>query len=350
MQKELTRPFAQTGVIAFCLLLFFSCVNKGEQSAAVPPVPIHVQVVTAGAPSPFSRYVGTVEAVREIPLSSQMAGRVLSVDVKDGERVKKGQVLLTVDSTQAVNAVRSAKATYRQAKDGYERAKQVYSKGAVTDQKMVEIESQYTQARSLYDAACQQLSECTLRAPQDGVLSGLDIQPGQSVVPAVRLGSILDISAYNVHFTVPETEISTIAIGQSGTMECAAVGASFPIQVTEKSMKANPVAHTYTVTARVGEDSTRQLMPGMVAKCQLHSVEDKASQSGEMVIPARCVLLTKHGATVWVAENGVAQRRTIVIDRYQAEGIAVTDGLRVGDTLIIDGYQKLYNGCAVSLQ
>ena len=125
--------------------------------------------------------------------------------------------------------------------------------------------------------------------------------------------------------------------------------ASIPF-MTEKSMKANPVAHTYTVTARVGEDSTRQLMPGMVAKCQLHSVEDKASQSGEMVIPARCVLLTKHGATVWVAENGVAQRRTIVIDRYQAEGIAVTDGLRVGDTLIIDGYQKLYNGCAVSLQ
>ena len=137
MQKELTRPFAQTGVIAFCLLLLSSCVHKGEQSAAVPPVPVHVQVVTAGAPSPFSRYVGTVEAVREIPLSSQMAGRVLSVEVKDGERVKKGQVLLTVDSTQAVNAVRSAKATYRQAKDGYERAKQVYSKGAVTDQKMV---------------------------------------------------------------------------------------------------------------------------------------------------------------------------------------------------------------------
>ena len=345
MQKELT--LLPVAVIASCLLFFSACTHKANQSTALRPLPVHVQVLTAAAPVSSSRYVGTVQAVREIPLSMQMGGRVLSVHAKDGDRVKKGQLLLAVDSTQAVNALRSAKATYLQAKDGYERAKQVYDKGAVTDQKMVEIESQYTQARSLYDAARKQLSECTLCAPQDGVLAGMDIQPGQSVVPAVRIGAILDLSAYKVLFAVPETEIGRIALGQQGEMECAAVDAVFPIRVTEKSMKANPVSHTYEVTAKVlGE--TSGLMPGMVAKCLINNT--LAHQpTPTIVVPSRCILLTKNSPTVWVVLNGCAERRAITIGAYHADGVEVTDGLHNGDTLIIDGYQKLYNGCAISI-
>ena len=333
-----------------CLLLFTACGHKQEQKTTLRPIPVRVQVVTAGVTSSPSRYVGTVEAVRETPLSLQTGGRVLSVHVKDGERVKKDQILLCVDSTQALNAVRSTQAVYEQAKDGYERAKQVYEKGAVTDQKMVEIESQYTQARSLYDAALQQLSECTLRAPQEGVISNWKLQPGQSVLPAMRIGVILDLSAYNVLFSVSETEIGSVTIGQRGEMDCAAVNTSYAIQVTEKSMKADPVTHTYNVTARVCGATDSRLMPGMVAKCRLDGNNKVQQTHNEIVIPNRCVLLTKNGPTVWVAQKGKAERRAITIARYKAEGIEVTEGLHAGDTLIIDGYQKLYNGCNLTIQ
>ena len=351
MQKELTMKKAcQSGVVCVCLLLITACGRVSEQKPALQPIPVRVQVVTAGVATSPSRYVGTVEAVRETPLSVQTGGRVLSVHVKDGEYVKKGQVLLCVDSAQALNAVRSTQAVYEQAKDGYERAKQVYDKGAVTDQKMVEIESQYTQARSLYDAARQQLGECTLRAPQDGVISGWKIQPGQSVLPAIRIGVILDLSAYQVLFTVPETEIGMVTIGQRGEMDCAAVGKSYEIQVTEKSMKADPVAHTYTVSARVSGTTDSRLMPGMVAKCRLDGHTNAQQENIEIVIPNRCVLLTKNGPTVWIAADGKAERRAIRTGRYKSDGVEVTDGLHAGDTLIIDGYQKLYNGCKLRIQ
>ncbi len=351
MQKKLMMTKAsQLCVVGVCLLLITACGKISEQKSALQPIPVRVQVVTAGVATSPSRYVGTVEAVREIPLSMQAGGRVLSVHVKDGEYVKKGQVLLCVDSTQALNAVCSSQAVYEQAKDGYERAKQVYDKGAVTDQKMVEIESQYTQARSLYDAARQQLNECTLRAPQDGVISGWKIQPGQTVLPAMRIGVILDLSAYRVLFNVPETEIGMVTIGQRGEMDCAAVNGSYAIQVTEKSMKADPVAHTYTVSASVCGTTDSRLMPGMVAKCRLDGHKNAEQANNEIVIPNRCVLLTKNGPTVWIAADGKAERRAITTGRYKADGVEVSEGLHTGDTLIIDGYQKLYNGCKLRIQ
>ena len=376
MQKELTRPFAQTGVIAFCLLLLSSCVHKGEQSAAVPPVPVHVQVVTAGAPSPFSRYVGTVEAFREIPLSSQMAGRVLSVEVKDGERVRKGQVLLMVDSTQAVNAVRSAKATYRQAKDGYERAKQVYSKGAVTDQKMVEIESQLLEAQSLYEAAKQRLAECTLTAPGDGIIDGLDAVVGQTIIPGNVLCRLLDVRTFSVRFTVPEAEVGKLKVESGklkGTVECAAVEKTLPIVITETGITANPLTHTYEVIARI-QGGADVLLAGMVGTVQITNYQSPITNyqspitnhqspitnhqspitnhqspitNDNIVIPAKCILLKPAGHTVWLLESGQAVRREITIDGYQADGVRVLSGLHEGDTLIVEGYQKLYEGCKV---
>ena len=310
---------------------------------------VGIQVVTTNSGSAVSRYVGTIEAVSETPLSMQSAGRVEKILCHDGDRVRRGQVILRIDSTQAVHAMQAAEATLRRAQDGYDRVMQVYAKGGVTDQKIVEIESQLTQARSVYESAKQQVRECTLVAPGDGLVQGLEIEEGQTVVPGVRLCSILDMSAFCVRFTVPETEIGSIKAkgdGTKGEVECAAVNRVLPIVITEKSMKANPLTHTYEVTARI-KGGVEELMPGMVATVKLKG-ERLTTQGEDIVIPSKCVLLKPEGPTVWVAEQGKAQRRFITIDGYLADGVRVVSGLETGDSLITDGYQKLYQGAAIT--
>ena len=91
-------------------------------------------------------------------------------------------------------------------------------------------------------------------------------------------------------------------------------------------------------------------MTGMVAKVQIAQMTNDKCQmtNNDIVIPAKCILLTPSGHTVWVAENGTAVRRNIIIDGYQADGVRVKSGLQAGDTLITEGYQKLYMGCKVS--
>lgn len=344
MQKELKIATYIFLALVLCGVTACSVGEKSKQE--VKPIFVHTQVVTAQVNMPSSRYVGTIDAACETPLSMQTAGRVLAVYVKDGSKVRKGQVLLRIDSTQAVNALRSAEASLHHAQDGYNRVKQVHEKGAVTDQKMVEIESQLVQARSLYQAAKQQVKECTLSAPCDGTISGMDIKVGQTVIPGVRVASILDVTAFSVRFSVPENEIGGITIGQHGTMECVALNDTFPIVVTEKSLKADPIAHAYEITALV-TGGEKQLMAGMVGKVNIASPQ---AEEQNIIIPAQCILLMPQGATVWVLEQGKAQRRDVVVEGYLAEGVQIKEGLQAGDTLIVDGYQKLYKNCPIAVQ
>ena len=324
-----------------------SCMRPQKTEREQTLIRVHTMVVVPQSGRVASRYVGVIEPAHRTPLSMQISGRVVSVSVRNGDRVRQGQVILQLDDTQAKNALQGAEASLKHAQDGFTRAKQVHEKGVITDQKMVEIESQLTQAQSVYDAALQHLNECTLKAPCSGIIDGMEVELGQTIVPGTKLCSVLDVSAFSVRFTVPEKEMPRLQAAGStlqGEVECAAIDSVLPIIVTQKSVVGNPVTHTYDVVARI-RGGADVLMTGMVAKVNLQG--ELQVDETEIIIPARCVQLKKTGHTVWLIEQGRAVRKDIVVDGYQADGIRVIDGLQEGDTLIVDGYQKLYNDCNV---
>ena len=336
------------------VLCMVACGHRDDSQREQTPLKVKTMVLSPATGGMTSRYVGTIEPVRETPLSLQSVGRVVSVSAKNGQRVKKGQPLMAIDNTQAMNALQTAEASLRHAQDGYDRVSKVHSKGVVSDQKMVEIESQLAQAKSLYEAAKQQLAECTLIAPCDGLVDGLDIEIGQTIIPGTKVCSLLDVTAFNVRFTVPESEINGIEKNHrsmEGTVECGAIDTVLPIVITEKGVTANPLTHTYDVVASV-RGGVNLLKTGMVGKVVLtpSAVSHQPSAVSSIIIPASCVLMKPEGPTVWVLSNGEAERRPISLDGYQANGVRVAFGLQAGDTLIIEGYQKLYKGCKISCE
>lgn len=332
-------------IITLCLV---GCAKHDKTPKEQAPLRVNTMVVAPQAGTSTSRYVGTIAPVQETPLSIQSAGRVTAIHAKNGDKVRKGQKIVEVEDTQARNALEGAKASLQHAQDGYDRAKQVHDKGVIADQKMVEIESQLSQAQALYASAKQRFEECTLIAPCEGVMSGLELTKGQTVIPGAKVCTILDVSGFSVRFTVPESEINGLTGERiSGIVECTAVNQVFPITITEKSETANPVTHTYDVVARI-KGGAEVLKTGMVAKVQITNQQSSiTNQQSDIVIPARCILLKPGGHTVWLIEQGRAVRRDVVVDGYQADGVRILSGLQPGDSLIIDGYQKLYNNCKI---
>ena len=226
------------------MLCLVACSHRDGATKEQDPLRVKTVVVVPQDGNASSRYVGTIEPARETPLSLQSAGRIVSVAVKNGQRVYAGQTILAIDNTQALNTLRTAEASLRHAQDGYDRVSKVHDKGVVSDQKMVEIESQLAQARSLYEVAKQQFNECTLIAPCEGVVDGLKAEIGQTVIPGTHLCSILDLSGYSVRFTVPEAEANGGWLKAQGVVECPALDTVLPIVITEKSVTANVVTHT----------------------------------------------------------------------------------------------------------
>lgn len=288
-------------------------------------------------------YVAEVEEQSSVALSMQRAGQVLRVAVKTGDKVQAGQLLMEVDSTQALSAKQAAEAILRQAEDGLARAMQVYREGGLTEQQRVDIETKLTQAKSLYETACKSVEDCRLTAPTSGVIGKVHATAGQNVVPGVTQMLLMNTESMRVRFAVPEMEIATIRIGDKAWVELPALKQTgLEAVVTEKSMIAGRLAHTYDVVATLKGDRV-EVLSGMMAKVQL-----ERDRIDGYVLPQSCVQILPDGAKVWVANGHTAARRDVKIGQYVAEGVLIVDGIHELDQVIIEGYQKLWQGAEIT--
>lgn len=335
-------PFVSL-LLCFCLL---SCSRSQDKpTASVSPIPVKVLTVTSQPLASSSHYVATVEEQSRIPLSVETGGQVLSLSCRVGERVRKGQPLLMVDSAAAVDARTAALASLRQAEDAYARVSQVREVGAVTDQQFVDLETKLSQARSLYSAAQRRVANCTLLAPCDGVVADVSVSLGQHLTSLQTAVELYCIDRLFVSFSVPESDMPALHVGDEGAIVVPAVDTTFRrIRIVEKGMKANSLSHTYCVRAEVFDKSA--LLPGMASKVLLSSAGSQA-----IVIPSICVQQTPSGKQVWVVSaEGLATRRAIEIGDYLPSGVVVTKGLCPGERVITAGHQKLYPSAPVQVQ
>ena len=292
-------------------------------------------------------YVGTVESSENLNLGFRTGGKLLSIDVSTGDYVRAGQVLATVDSITAYNSVVSARAALRQAEDAYSRLQRVRDAGGVTESQWQEMLTRLDQARSLEAIAANELSHCTLTAPFSGVVGSISVVVGQTMLPMQTVLTLVNTGSLNAEFAVAEHDLAAISKGDRVDVELTATGVHLPATLIEKSLVQNTLTHTYKVKARLhnaqGIMHNAQCVPGMACKVHVRSANE------EIVVPAHCLHLRPEGQTVWVVKNGKACRRLITTSHYTENGVAITDGLTLSDTIITAGYQKLYENAKLTM-
>ena len=143
--------------------------------------------------------------------------------------------------------------------------------------------------------------------------------------------------------SVPESEIQHIRIGEEADIVIPALGdRHYSGKVLEKGLTASLLTHSYPVKVKI-QQPTRDLFPGMIGKVVLHGDVAKG-----IVIPANAILINREGRFVWVKADGRATRRTVTVDGYSGQGVIISDGLHYGDSVIVEGYQKISEGMRVT--
>lgn len=339
------------GLLSLCIL-FTGCeyVNKflhkstTAETASQRPIKVEVLAIESMEQVAGQEYAGTLEESVSTALSFSTPGTVMKVNVAEGDYIKKGTVIATLDNSSANNALDIAKADYKRAKDGYDRVKSVYSGGAVSEVKMVEIETALEKAQSAYNIALKGVEDCTLKAPVDGYVGNLEIKVGQNVLPGVTVMSLMDINNMYATIAVAEDKISQIRIGAKVMVEINTLGTKIQGVVEQKSIKANSVLHTYSVKIALQNKGDVKLMPGML--CRVKFLE---SMNGQVVLPPECVLLhLDNSKFVWVVDSGKAYMRDVEVGEYLSTGIVINSGLAFGDSVIVKGYQKVSTGREVN--
>ena len=326
------------------VVLITACGRKSKYSYLTDkPLPVEIEIVGASSQLVEDNYVGEIRPKVDISLVFPLGGQITGVYVKSGDRVKTGQVIATVDNTQAKALLESAEAMYKQAQDGYRRLKPLHEQGGISDVKWVEMETNLEKARSMVISSRKRYEDCTLRATQPGVVNMRKLDIGQQVGISQPIGSLMDLSAYCVEFTVPESEIGELEIGQELEVSLPALTKRYDAKITEKSLASTHLAHTYMVKAEItSPDAAANLLPGMVCRAIIAEREQKG-----YIISAGCIQTQERGHSVWRLRNGRAHRQMVTISDFVENGVLITEGIQMGDTIISKGYQKMYSGAPV---
>ncbi len=336
------------GFMGICMLstAISSCTTHAEQSTgANQPFKVRVLQTDSASSGIVRSYAGSIEENSSTALSFSTGGYVQQVNVSEGEFVKKGDLLIQLDKSNAQSTYDAAKATLEQAQDGYRRLKQVYDQGGIAEVKWIEMETNLAKAESMEQIARKNLDDCEMYAPFNGFIGTNHAQAGMNLLPMQPAIILLDINTVYAKFTVPENEISFIEIGQEGEISVSAANnRTFKGQITERGVVADALSHSYTVKIKL-QNPQKVLLPGMVCKVSLHI---NSGFSG-IVIPNHAVQTDIDGTYVWLAQNGKATRRRVTIGDFAPNGVYVTEGLAVNDLVITEGYLKLSEGSNITV-
>lgn len=226
--------------------------------------------------------------------------------------------------------------------------KELHDKGSLPDMKWVEVQSKLEQARSMEQIAKRKLDDCRLYAPFSGIIAEKNMEAGENVAPGISIARLVTTSSLVVKISVPESEMSSVRMGQKAEVAITALGKKgLMARVMEKGVVANPLSRTYEVTLKL-EKPDREVIPGMVVQVSLQASED--SSRNLYIIPAHVVQIDEHNQSfVWSVKGGKAHKCIIVCEEYMGEGVIVSSGLSANDSIIIEGQQKVCEGTEVAL-
>jgi len=343
--------------ILVSLFLLPAC-KGGEESKAeekpevIRPVKVR-QVKDVQTLSSFS-LPGLVRASRRAILSFKVSGPLVYLPVKEGDFVRKGQVIAQIDKRDFQTAVEAAYARCRQAEEQFRRYKELYAKKQVSKADFDRYRAARDVAKAQLENAINALKDTTLRAPFSGVIAKRFVEPYQKVKAKEPIVFLQDISKIEIVVNVPELIMAAIKEGGQRTIVAkfeAIPGKEFPLSLKEYSTQADPATQTYEVVFLMEQPKEANILPGMtatvVATSQLPPPEEKPS----IIVPAWAVLGAPGGKSyVWVydPEAGVVHKREVQVGPLKGSGsIKITDGLKPGELIVVAGCTKLKEGMKV---
>ena len=345
-------------------LFIVSCGSK-EKKVAVdnsPAIKITVSKVAVNSDSQFLSVSGKIQASNSADLSTRMMGYVKKVHVNVGDKVRKGQLLVSINNADLqakkgqVNAgITKAKTALNNAEKNYKRFKNLFASTSVTQKEMDDMTANYEMAKAGLESANQMKNEINaqfaysnITAPFSGVITSKNIESGDMANPGMPLISIETPKVFEVIAMVPETEISQIKKGTSVNVLVKSLDKTLKGKVSEVSTSAKNTGGQYLV--KINLDRTEvSILSGMFSTVQFPV--EREIKSSLVLIPKDAIVKNGQLSGVYtVSESNTALLRWLRLGRTYGNKVEVLSGLNADESYIVSGEGKLFNGAKVSVQ
>jgi RND family efflux transporter MFP subunit len=345
-------------------LLTASCGSDDKKVVANNTTPIAVKINNASTNNnnPFLAVSGKIQSVNSADLSTRMMGFVSKVYVNVGDKVNKGQLLVSINNAdlqakraQVAASITEATAAFNNAQKDYNRFKNLFENNSASQKELDDITAHYEMAKARLEAANQMKNEVNaqftysnITAPFSGVITGKTVKTGDMANPGQPLISLESPGNFEVIAMVPETEISQIKNNVEVDVLVKSINKTLKGKVSEVSTSAKHTGGQYLVKITLNK-SDANILSGMFATVQFPV--DKNSTTELVLIPTEAIITKGQLSGVYtVSQSNTALLRWLRLGRTYGDQVEVLSGLSANESYILSAEGKLYNGVKVTIQ
>jgi membrane fusion protein, multidrug efflux system len=350
--------FTMIGIAVFVGVIAFIKVRQIQagmaQNASFQPPPEAVTTVKASQETWSSTVdaIGTIAAVHGVTIAADLPGTVAQISFESGKRVRKGDVLVRLDTRQEQAQLAAAEAQRNLTSMNFERMKGLRDQGITSQSDYDKAAAEHKQAIAQTGESRATIGRKTIRAPFSGVLGLRQVNLGQYLRPGDPIVELQALDPVYVNFSVPQQQLAQLQVGA-------------PVQVTAQGIERAAATGKITAVNSIVDEATRnvevqatlansdlKLRPGMFVEAHVNLGE----ATPVIALPGSAINYAPYGNSVFVVGpmkgkdgktyNGV-QQQFVKLGPSRGDQVAVLSGLKPGDEVVTSGVFKLRSGAAV---
>ncbi|AHJ96526.1 efflux RND transporter periplasmic adaptor subunit [Hymenobacter swuensis] len=314
--------------------------GKGGSGA----LPVQVYVVKATSLADEVAATGSILAEESVVIKSEISGKITSLNIREGQPVSKGQLLLSINADEIQAALKKQEYNIRLYRDQEKRQRTLLDKEYISTQEYEQSNNLLLTAQADLQSLRASLAKAYVRAPFAGVLGLTTATVGTYVSPGAEITTLSKVKPVKINFTVPSRFSSLVRTGDPIIITDEASNKKYEAKVYALDPQIDPVSRTQTVRARYA-NTRDELRPGAFVKVNL-----QLSQTADALqVPTEAVIPEATGYSVYTVQKGKMVPKKVKIGVRSDRLIQITDGLAVGDSVIRTGILQVKPGDAVKV-
>lgn len=287
---------------------------------------------------------GTLRANEIVDLSSEVSGKIEQIALKEGRRVRKGELLIKINDAELQAQLTRARFRLELAEERERRQEQLLKSGGISQEEYDATLNEVNVLRSDVALIEAQIDKTQIRAPFDGVLGLKYVSDGSYISPSTRISTLQDIDPVKIDFSVPERYAAQVRVGRTLQFSVEGLEEQLTAEVYAKEPSIDEETRTLQVRA-LAPNADGRLLPGSFAEIELslNTINDA------VMIPSIALVPELQGEKVFLIKDGKVSPQSVETGIRQERFIQITSGVQPGDSVMTTGLLQARPGMKVKI-
>jgi membrane fusion protein (multidrug efflux system) len=307
-------------------------------------IPVEAVLVTEGFLENKIKVTGSIIPNEFLELKSEVAGLVTQIHFQEGQKVKKGDLLVSLKDDELQAQLEKLKFSKKLAEDREKRQKQLLEKGAISQEEYDVSLTAVNTIEADIKVVNAQIAKTSIIAPFSGTLGLRGISEGAYITSNTIITNFYNINPVKIEFSIPGKYAAEVGIGDEINFQIESSGEDFRGRVYAIEPRIDQNTRTLRMRA-LSSNEEGKLLPGQFARIELIM----STIDGAMMVPAVSVIPELNGHKLFLAKSGKVVSQTVTIGLRTDNEVQIVEGISPRDTVITTGLLQIRQGSSISI-